>query len=210
MPYHPRWPSQSVSGAAHRRRQIAYGRWQPYVDAEPARQHVLALRAAGMGPVTIARASGVSHGALAKLVYGDKQRGLAPSKRIRPETATKILAVEPKLEYLADGAMVPAFGTQRRIKALHAIGWSLTDVARRAGVDRVYMSRMLRLQKVTARNARAVDAVFRELCMTPGPSERARKHTQRNNWKPPLWWDNIDDRYDRVGGSRPASKDGAA
>lgn len=192
MPYNVRWPSQSAEGAAHRRRQIAYGRWQPYVDAEPARQHVLALRAAGMGPKTISEISGVPHGSLAKLVYGDKRRGLAPSKRIRPETEAKILAVEARLEYLADGAMVSAIGTQRRLKALHAIGWSLSEVARRVGLDRVYVSRMLRTKKVTARNARAIDGVFRDLCMTPGPSKRARLAAERKGWLPPLAWDDID------------------
>ena len=42
---------RSVDPNAYNRnrvRQIAYGRWQPYVDAEPARQHVQALQANGI------------------------------------------------------------------------------------------------------------------------------------------------------------------
>lgn len=196
MSYHPtdpdRWPSQTPEGWRHRNRQIAYGRWQPYVDAEPARQHVLALRAAGMGPVTISRVSGVPHGSLGKLIYGDGQRGLAPSKRIRPETEAKILAVEPKLEYLAGGAKVPPLGTLRRVQALAAIGWSIAEQARRLDMPRLRLDRLDQREYVQARTARAIDALFRELCMTPGPSKRARLAAERRGWLPPLAWDDID------------------
>lgn len=208
MGYHPtdpdRWPSQTPEGWRNRNRQIAYGRWRPYVDAEPARQHVLALRAAGMGPVTIARVSGVPHGSLAKLIYGDPRRNLAPSKRIRPGTEKKLLAVQPTLDLLAGGAKVPALGTQRRIQALHAIGWSLSEIARRIGVTRSQMDRVLKRSHVFARTARATVVLFRELCMTPGPSTRARLAAKRKGWPPPLAWDDIDDPDETPGGESEA------
>jgi hypothetical protein len=114
-----------------RTRQTAYGRWQPYVDASPARQHVEELRAAGMGLKLIARHSGVAHGALAKLIYGDAQRRLAPSKRIRPETERKILAVQATIDTLGATVHVDATGTRRRLQALVAVGWSQSQLARR-------------------------------------------------------------------------------
>lgn len=201
MSYHPtdpsRWPSQTPEGWSHRKRQIAYGRWRPFVDAEPARQHVLALRAAGMGPVTISRLSGVAHGALGKLIYGDRQRGLAPSKRIRPETEAKILAVEATLEHLAPGAKVPALGTLRRVQALVAIGWTIAELARRLDIPRLRLDRLDERSHVQAQTARAVDALFRELCMTPGPSNRARRAAERKGWPPPLAWDDIDNPRER-------------
>ena len=198
------WQSRTAEYNAWMRRQKAYGRWQPYVDAGPAREHVLALREAGMGPVTIARLSGVPHGALAKLVYGDRTRGLAPSKRIRPETEAKILAVQARLEYLAGGAKWPPLGTLRRVQALAAIGWSVAEQARRLGMPRLRLDRLDQREYVQARTARAVDALFRELCMTPGPSKRARLAAERQGWQSPLAWDDIDD-PDEFPGNEPAA-----
>src|SRR4051812_1680110 len=75
-----------------------------YVDAGPARRHITELRDAGVGLKTVAKAAGVSHGALSKLVYGETARGGKPTKRIRPETMERILAVTPA--DVADGATV--------------------------------------------------------------------------------------------------------
>ena len=46
------------SRTSHRER--TYGRWEPYVDAGPARAHILALREAGFGLRRIAQLAGVS------------------------------------------------------------------------------------------------------------------------------------------------------
>lgn len=48
--------------------------WVPYVPAGRARDHVRDLAAHGIGLKTIAKVSGVSHGALWKLMYGDTKR----------------------------------------------------------------------------------------------------------------------------------------
>jgi WhiB family redox-sensing transcriptional regulator len=80
------------------------------------------LAKAGVGLKTVAAVSGVSTGALSKLVYG--KRGRAPSRRIRPDTMARILAVTPNAA--ADGARVPA-----------APIWALIDEMIAAGVPRV-------------------------------------------------------------------------
>jgi hypothetical protein len=182
----------------NRRRQVAYGRWQPYVDAERARQHCLGVIAAGMGPVTIARVSGVPHGAISKLLYGDYTRGMAPSRRIRPETEERLLAVHATLDNLAPAALVDATGTRRRVQALACLGWSASEVARRIGVAPTNFHRTLRKQRVHARTARAVRDLYDQLCMTPSPTPTAASTAQRaraNGWIPPLGWDegDIDD-----------------
>lgn len=64
-----------------------------YVGADRARSHVRRLADNGVGLKTLAKASGVSHGALTKLVYGVGDR--PPSRRIRPATEQAILAVRP-------------------------------------------------------------------------------------------------------------------
>jgi hypothetical protein len=67
----------------------------PYVSASAARAHIRDPAAAGAGLKTIAKAGHVSHGTLSKLMYGDRTRGMAPSKRIRRSTHDRILAVTP-------------------------------------------------------------------------------------------------------------------
>jgi hypothetical protein len=180
------------------RRQIAYGRWQPYVDAEPARQHVLALRASGMGPKRIAEVSGVPHGSLAKLIYGDKKRGTAPSKRIRPETEAKLLAVGPD-PY--PGAVVDGIGTRRRLRALIALGYPSSDLARRLGFEPTNFWRVVTaspLKGVEEGTRAAVAALYDELAMVLPESgrhaDRARAIAARHGWAPPLGLD--DDRLD--------------
>ena len=196
MSNHPttpaRWPSQTAEGAAHRRRMIAYGRWEPYVNAQPAREHVQRLLAANMGPKRISEVSGVAHGTISKLLYGDYGRGMAPSKRIRRETEARLLAVEATIDTLADAALMPALGTRRRIQALHALGWPLSHLAQRLGIHRSNLCKVLRVEQVQAGTARRVRALYDALCMAPGPSQRARRAAAEKGWRPPLWWDDID------------------
>lgn len=116
-----------------RTKQIAYGRWEPYVDAEPVRQHVRDLMAPkvgstrGMGWKRIAEISGVPNSTLWKLLYGDEKRGRAPSKRCRHETAAKLLAVE---EDLADGATVPSGPTLRKLQDMVEGGFAKAELGR--------------------------------------------------------------------------------
>ncbi|WP_300643644.1 hypothetical protein [Nocardioides sp.] len=89
----------------------AYGRYHRYADAYPLRLHVQELREAGMGLKTIAVRSGVSHGALWKLMYGKRQPdgSQTPSRRILRETAEKLYAFDPAWSTplrLADGAVL--------------------------------------------------------------------------------------------------------
>ena len=187
----------------HKRRQIAYGRWQPYIDAQPSRDHVNTLRAAGMGLKRIAEVSGVPHGSLAKLIYGDGQRGLAPSKRVRPETEVKILATRPD-PY--PGGHVDGVGTRRRLRALVALGYGQYDLAQRLGLTKATFWHMLRRPpyvKVAESTRAAAAALYDELAMTlPSDSTplernrvlRAKAVAARNGWVPPLALD--DDRLD--------------
>lgn len=183
-----------------RYRLIAYGQWQPYVDAAPVREHVRRLQDFGVGWMTIARISGVPRGSMSKLLYGDGPRGLAPSKRVRPKTAAAILAIEPTMDVLTDGAMVDGAGTRRRLQALVARGWSQSLLASRLGVDRTTLNRLLRSTGRTVRcgTARAVRALYSDLWDQPPPetghrekiaASRARRYAREENWPPPAGWD---------------------
>lgn len=176
-------------------RLIAYGRWEPYVDAEPARQHCQALMAAGMGPKFIAAASGVPHGAISKLLYGDYGRNMAPSRRIRPATEARLLAVEATLDTLGPGANVDATGTLRRVQALACLGWSHSEIGRRIGRHPRNFIKTLTNPTVSVATARAVRDLYEELSMTPATGPRVQRVRQRaldQGWIPPLGWDEGD------------------
>lgn len=102
-----------------------------YVGATRARNHIEELRQAGVGLKTIAKRAGVSHGALSKLIYGDRTRGRGPSKRIRQSTEAAILAVTPA--DAAPGGKIPASRTWDHIGTLLARGWTKTAIARAIG-----------------------------------------------------------------------------
>lgn len=183
----------------------------PYVSATEARRHVEWLRTQGVGLKTIAKASGVSHGALSKLVYGDSAKGLGPSKRVRPATAEKILAVTPA--DAADGARVDAAPTWAIIDRLVAAGMPKTQIAERIGQQGPGLQ--LSRDFVEARHARAIAELGRQLddgtlkweqrwrdrvTVTRVEIERRNEaHTravlrarQRGEQSPPLIWDDID------------------
>lgn len=185
--------------ANRRSRLMAYGQWQPYVDADPVRAHVQKLREFGVGWRTLAKIAGVPTGSMSKLIYGDGPRGMAPSKRVRPSTAAAILAIEPTMDLLADGAMIDGAGTRRRLQALVAVGWSQNQLAARVGVDRNQISRAVHgAPLVRCGTARAVRDIYRELWNRRPPetehrekiaAARARNYAREHGWHRPAAWD---------------------
>lgn len=144
--------------------------WLPYVPAGRARRHVRALSAAGVGLKTVAKASGVPHGTLSKLMYGDAKRNMGPSKRIRPETERRLLAVTS--ESAADNARVPAGPTWQLLDDLIARGFTKTWLAKQLGQKSPALQ--IRRTEVYARNARAVAALHKRFEGQQGPGRRSR------------------------------------
>lgn len=180
----------------NRTRMLAYGRWQPLVDADPARRHVRWLMANGMGWQRVAAVAGVSEGAVSRMLYGRNSR--PPTRRIRRETETALLAVT--LAGRAPHALVDATGARRRVQALAVIGWSLTEQARRLGYSEVQgLAMVLRQQWVTVRTAQAVAGLYDQMWARPAPAElnaaRTRRWAARKGFASPLAWDDdaIDD-----------------
>ena len=162
--------------AYNRRRRQAIARpdevWLPYVSAEPARRHLAALSAAGVGLKTVARLSGVSHGALSKIVYGEPGRGRPPSRRVRPRTLEAILAVRVTD---ADGRQrVSAARTWQLIEELVAAGYSRGELARALGSTASAPKLQIGRHTVLASTARAVELLHRALIgrRPPGVSGR--------------------------------------
>jgi hypothetical protein len=180
----------------HRARMILYGRWQPWTDAEPVRQHLADLRAAGLGRRRIAALAGVSDSTVTGLLYG--KPGRPPARRIRPETARKLLAVQAGPAALAAKAPVTACGTHRRLQALIAIGHTQTSLATRLGMTPSNFGAMLRREQVTAATARAVRQLYDQLWDRPptpqdprakAAATLARGYAAARGWAPPLAWD---------------------
>src|SRR5690606_1069819 len=191
---------KGLCGNCYMRRRKMVGYECSYVDAEPVRQHVHRLRAAGLGTRRISELAGVQRSILQALTQGRSRGGRpgAPSRRVARHTAERILAVpipETHACLVADGTYVAGVGTARRLQALVAIGYTQTYLARRIGWSPENIPRLFRPTPVEASTARKVADLFEELQIRPGPSIRARLSAKRKGWAPPLAWDEhtIDD-----------------
>lgn len=187
--------------ASNRRRLVAYGRWDPWVDAEPVRQHVKRLQAAGLGRRQIGDLAGMDQSRIWRLEHGNPKKGTPPTKQLRPWTAARILAISPSLDVLGDAALVDATGSHRRIQALVAVGWPQARLARELGVSAANFGTMMRRPRVLASKARAIRDLYEELWDTvPECSStqerlavvRARKFAAARGWAPPMAWNDED------------------
>jgi hypothetical protein len=128
----------------------------PYVDANPVRRHLRLLADHGIGLKQVARLTGVPHGSLTKLLYGDPQRGLAPSKRVRAATAKRIIKLRPKADALAGGARVDGTATRALIRHLQQLGATNTWIATQLAGKPTRSLQLGTRDTVTAATARAV------------------------------------------------------
>lgn len=179
-----------------RRREIAYGRWEPRVLADETRAHVEQLQAVGVNPFQLAQLAGISKTTIKNVL--DPQ-----VERISAETARAIQAVDIPArasDITEDKALVPILGAQRRIQALVAYGYPQNHLARQIGIrpGSTTMSALVGRPNlgggstgvsVTAAHDRAIKEVFDRLQLVPGPSARARDYGARRGWALPLEWD---------------------
>lgn len=142
---------RSANSAYERERLAARkaGDWNGIVDAQKARQHLLALRKKGVGRDAVHAASDV-----AVTVIGEITRGTIT--RIRARTERKILAVTAACR--EDGALVSAAQTWQLIKWLQEEGFTKLRIARELGQK----GRGLQLGKkmITVRNAARVERLY--------------------------------------------------
>ncbi|MFE6853458.1 hypothetical protein ACFVDH_22040 [Streptomyces sp. NPDC057674] len=187
----------------NRERAIAYGRWQPYVDAEPVRQHASALGEFGIGYKRVAALAGLSPSVVSVLLFGSKTRNRPPSKGVRHQTAQRILAIEPTLDNLGAAVLLDATGTHRRLQALAVAGWPHAHLARALGMSPGNFGAFLRRTQVTVRVARLSRTVYQDLEHAAPQAHgvgnqaysRARNAAAAASWAPAGAWDEdtIDD-----------------
>ena len=174
------------------------------IQRSPSRaaDHILQLRAAGMGDAAIR--------AQARICGDVLYRVLRRAGAIHANTEQRILAVPVPARRLNDvsqsHAYVPAIGTLRRLRALIAAGWYPAELARRLQRDKqyvVYLASGRGGDKVAQFFAEEIDRLYRSLSLLI-PEEhgvgsyyarRARESAARNEWLGPGYWDDdeIDD-----------------
>lgn len=195
-----------------RHRQTAYGRWENgRVAADPVRAHIAALKDAGVSYRRITVLAGLNRAVLQSVLHGkgprtDRRR---PPQWITKATAEKILAVEipeDPITVAADKHSFPAFGAQRRLRALVAAGWPMVWLAEQLGMSPGNFGALIhRHTSIGAARHRRVAVLFEEQHMVPGPSESARAYAKARGWALPMQWDedSLDDPQGRpVPGSR--------
>lgn len=184
-----------------RARQKAYGRYTRYVNADAVREHVRSLMDAGMGLKRIVKVSGVSQGALWKLMYGKRQPdgSQTPSRRVLRDTAERLYALDPAWNGpldLADGARVPADEARRRVRALVALGWSQSKIAAALGITRAnFRVADDACTHITVATDKAIAALYADWSTRLPPqtdqreriaASRARNYAKAHGWPPPL------------------------
>jgi hypothetical protein len=187
-----------------------YGRpTTSWVDAGPVRAHVEQLQAAGLGWRTVSERAGVAQSVVSALLYGRvRETGRdAPSKRLNPTAAAKLLALPiPTPLELAGAAVVDGTGTRRRLQALARVGWSVNRLVDGTEIDPQPLRSALHGGQVMARTARAVAALYEahwDRRPVPDAHEwrdgngiaRTIKAAIAASWPPPIAWDDdsIDD-----------------
>lgn len=179
-----------------RREARANGTWQPLIDAEPVRRHLLQLHAAGITVNRVAILTGLRDNTVRGFTQQTRagQRINGRRKRTTREIADKILAIDPAE---TGPARVNPIGSLRRLQALIALGWPLQEVSRRTGLSDQTMYNIGRQKLILASTAASVTAAYEQL-KNVRPTRRtvslqqrttARNRAAAHRWPPPNYWD---------------------
>jgi hypothetical protein len=164
----PEPPRSRQNYARWRARQIAYGRWEPWAQAAPVREHVQALRGGGASLRAIGRAADVSPMTVCRLLHGEPTRYRAAPHKIHAREARRLLAITPAAAEQA-ATRRDAGGTRRRLRAMTAIGHPAVSLATHLGVAPGIVWDLTRERTRTVSPAlhRAVAALYDEMWDQP-------------------------------------------
>lgn len=97
--------------------------------------------------------------------------------------------------------LLDARGTQRRIRALHRIGYSQRAVAAMCDRREAWVTHLMRVEKVKPATAELIARVYKQHSMVvPTPADgfqkgsisRAKRYAEKQGWPGPLDWEDID------------------
>lgn len=191
--------ANTAAGRAVHRAQT-FGRWRPFMDAAPVREHIRALRAAGIGVEQIAMLAGISTSHVRELA-GPGRDDNPGIRRVRPETAHQVLRIRIDQANRAPRSHVGATGTRRRLQALIAVGWPHDELASSLGRSSASLRRSMLSDSVTAQTAQDVSVLYEHLWNLRPPqstddqlaaADAARAFAAERGWLPPLAWDELD------------------
>lgn len=162
-----------------------------YVDAEPARQHIVTALDAGVSFADFQRECGIVADTLRRILHRRQTR-------VWKRTSDAILAVgRIRIQW------VPVWRAQRRVQALQAMGYTLERIARLAELAPVTVYRAARGEgDMEAVTFAALDRVFREYGLRRpewsgkgelGGITRTRRRARALGFVPAAGWDDIDD-----------------
>lgn len=185
--------ARATAWSAKRRRQLAYGRWQPNIDASLVRAHIQTLRDASMTRKAIALRSGLTEARLKQIISDGYTT-------IRTADAQQILAVTPPTAPAPSLLTTDATATRRRLQALSTLGWPLPHIARTAGltgIRNLYDVIHGRQHAVTTHTAHAINEAYDQLWdQDPAAhgvplrlATRLKGLAARRLWAPPMAWD---------------------
>jgi hypothetical protein len=168
----------------------------PLHPAGPLVEHIEMLVDSGMTYRLIAARANVARGTVSYLA-----RGI--SKGCHRAKALRILAVQPA--DLDEISLRPVLGSERRVRALYAIGHGPASIAKASGLDPTTISYIANghWSLIGGRVAFAVQRAYRLLASRPGNSAPARRRARQMGWNGPLAWDDIDDPNEQPEVSEP-------
>ena len=162
------------------------------VDAQPVREHLQQLRDAGMSAAQIVAAIGMARRHYHQIVTGEYTT-------VTRTTRDRVLATTPTTPDPRDGdPLINQRSTLRRIHALHAIGWTASNIAHAANTTQATITNLTCTPRKYVRRsfANAITDAYDQLAWTTPPESpwatAARNRAARRGWAPPAAWDDID------------------
>lgn len=167
------------------------------VDAAPIRARINALADLGYSMESIAAAYGTGSAAgLLLIARGTHQRAERKFEALAAMPIT--YRVHPNI---GDDQWVPTGGARRRLQSLMRLGWRHDDVRALVGRSTHVLVGNSAPQKIKAIDWRLIDAAWRQLSATPGPSNKSRTRAEHMGYPAPLAWENIDNPRERPHGT---------
>ncbi|MFJ3839421.1 hypothetical protein ACIPY6_28495 [Streptomyces sp. NPDC090054] len=171
----------------------------PLYPAGPLVDHINLLLDSGMTYRLIATRARVARSTVSYLARGIN-KGCQRAKALR------ILAVRPAdFDEVAERSVL---GSERRVRALYAIGHGATAIAAAANLDTTTISYIANghWKTINGRTAAAVREAYRHLAWRPGSSAPAKRRALRGGWDNPLaWGGDMDDPAARPERAEPSS-----
>lgn len=162
------------------------------IDNTQTRNHIEQLIARSWTQDQIAAAAGLNQATVSVILSG-RFTG------VRRSTAAAILAIRLDQTPPIPRGFTDATGTRRRLQALMVLGYTVPDVARRAGVSPSTLHEAAEgcWKMIQTPTAAKVARVYRLLSVRPAPrtraGEQARNLAMARGWYGPMAWDDIDD-----------------